>query len=1088
MVKSVFSRAILEVSFPAMVSKLCRLVVATALVLVCLPRALEAAFTSALSGDTATMTGDGASDTLIITVAGGFYQHNRAGDPGFASSSDFDSTVAGVQQLADDGFININAGGGDDTITIGPDVNMEGLIDGGPGADTINYGGQSTPIWANLGTGITGMTATLGADQEAPATSSTATGTATVSNFNFDLLMFDITVNVSGITPAAVNGFHIHQAPAGVNGPIIIDLTSLGTLVASGDGFTFTATNVSVPAFSEAAFLGGATYVNVHTAAFPSGAIRGQLFSTGNTSEDHGWAIGAGLVSNFEHVTGGSGNDSIVGTSAFNTLNGGGGPDFLLGGPGNDLLNGDAGTDVIMWSNGDGTDVMDGGADADTVVVNGSTSAGDQLQVQANGTRIDFDRVTPGPFSLDIGTTETLIVNGAGGNDNLFVGNLAGVASLTAVNLHGLEDHDFFTVFASETAGISIHGGNGSDGIDYHAETRPVTGDITPPAGSIESPNVLPVDFTHIEIVHILNSNVTHDYDGDGASDLPIWRPSTGTWFVLGSDSGFTEMGVVQFGLPGDLPVAGDFDGDGATDLAVYRPSNSTWYMFITSSEEVVTLSFGLTGDYPVPGDYDGDRRTDIAVYRPATGMWHILTSSSGYVSQTATEWGLSGDIPVPGDYDGDEITDMAVYRPSTSTWYFLRSTNGAGIEIPWGMSGDVPVPGDYDGDGTTDIAVHRPATGVWFLLHSGSGFTTSQSVQWGLVGDVPVPSDYDGDAITDLAVYRPVNGTWYIATSTSNYTFSASFQWGLNGDIPLPNSAVAYALALRSTLTTQVRASDFDADRQSDLTVFRPSNGTWYTRRSSSDFASMTTQQWGLPGDIPVSHDFDGNGQTDFAVFRPSNGTWFVTNGTTSATYQWGLNGDVPVQGDYDGDGISDPAVYRPSNGTWYLLHSSTVYSTHGEFALGVSGDVPVAGDYDGDGMTDLAVYRPSTGEWLIRHSSTDFATSESHQWGLPGDIAVPADYDGDMKIDPAVYRLSTGEWYILQSSTNYTSLVQQQWGLNGDIPVPGDFDGDRKADMAVWRPDNGTWYFLESSTNNTVFDALQWGLPGDIPVLKRP
>ena len=88
---------------------------------------------------------------------------------------------------------------------------------------------------------------------------------------------------------------------------------------------------------------------------------------------------------------------------------------------------------------------MEGGADADTVQVNGNTSAGDGIVVERNSSRLHFDRAFPDPFSLDIGTTETLTVNGAGGNDNIYVFPLAGVASLTNVNLHGFEGNDTFT-------------------------------------------------------------------------------------------------------------------------------------------------------------------------------------------------------------------------------------------------------------------------------------------------------------------------------------------------------------------------------------------------------------------------------------------------------------------------------------------------------------------------------------------------------------------------------------------------------------------------------------------------------------------
>jgi len=50
-----------------------------------------------------------------------------------------------------------------------------------------------------------------------------------------------------------------------------------------------------------------------------------------------------------------------------------------------------------------------------------------------------------------------------------------------------------------------------------------------------------------------------------------------------------------------------DFDGDGDTDVSVYRPSNGRWYI-----EGMGNFKWGLAGDLPVPGDYDGDGTTDM--------------------------------------------------------------------------------------------------------------------------------------------------------------------------------------------------------------------------------------------------------------------------------------------------------------------------------------------------------------------------------------------------------------------------------------------------------------------------------------------
>jgi hypothetical protein len=131
-----------------------------------------------------------------------------------------------------------------------------------------------------------------------------------------------------------------------------------------------------------------------------------------------------------------------------------------------------------------------------------------------------------------------------------------------------------------------------------------------------------------------------------------------------------------------------DFDGDGRTDLSVFRPSDGSWWVMNSGDNTVTARSFGSNGDKIVPGDFDGDGRTDVAVWRPSTGSWWILRSSDGVVS--TTKWGVETDIPVPADYDGDGKTDVAVYRGGE--WYVLQSFGGILIER-FGLPGDVPGP-----------------------------------------------------------------------------------------------------------------------------------------------------------------------------------------------------------------------------------------------------------------------------------------------------------------------------------------------------------------------------------------------------------
>jgi hypothetical protein len=270
------------------------------------------------------------------------------------------------------------------------------------------------------------------------------------------------------------------------------------------------------------------------------------------------------------------------------------------------------------------------------------------------------------------------------------------------------------------------------------------------------------------------------DFDGDGQTDVAVWRSSTGNWYVNNS-SGAPNI-VFDWGRASlnDIAVPGDYDGDRKTDVAVWRPSEGNWYIILSATGSGITRSWGINGDVPVPADYDGDGKTDIAVFRPLEGNWYIINSFDG--GGRVRSWGNSTDRPVPADYDGDDKADLAVWRPSDGNWYILRSSDGTGTVQGWGINGDMPVPSDYDADGQADLAVWRPFEGNWYVRRSSGGATIRN---WGNSGDVPVPGDYDGDQQTDIAVFRPPEGNWYIIQS-SNGAGVLRFL-GQTGDTPVP-------------------------------------------------------------------------------------------------------------------------------------------------------------------------------------------------------------------------------------------------------------------------------------------------------------
>lgn len=165
-------------------------------------------------------------------------------------------------------------------------------------------------------------------------------------------------------------------------------------------------------------------------------------------------------------LTGGSGADQLFGQAGNDTLLGKGGNDILHGATGSDTLTGGAGDDQVfggggndrmIWNPGDGTDLNEGGAGTDTVEVNGGNGA-EKFSVTPNGTRVRFDRTDPAPFSIDIGSSENLVLNANGGDDTFTASN--GLATLISLTVDGGAGND--TITGGDGNDLLI-GGDGND-------------------------------------------------------------------------------------------------------------------------------------------------------------------------------------------------------------------------------------------------------------------------------------------------------------------------------------------------------------------------------------------------------------------------------------------------------------------------------------------------------------------------------------------------------------------------------------------------------------------------------------------------
>jgi glycosyl hydrolase family 64 (putative beta-1,3-glucanase) len=230
-----------------------------------------------------------------------------------------------------------------------------------------------------------------------------------------------------------------------------------------------------------------------------------------------------------------------------------------------------------------------------------------------------------------------------------------------------------------------------------------------------------------------------YDYNGDGTSDIGVFRESSGLWAIRG-------ITRVYFGGTSDQPVPGDYDGNGTTDIGIFRPASGLW-----AARGVTRTYFGASADTPRPGDYNGDGTTEPGIFRESSGLWAIRGVTRVY-------FGTTGDTPVPGWYEGGMTEEIALFRPASGLWAIRNVTRAY-----FGGTGDTPKSGNYNGDGAWDIGIFRPASGLWAIR----GLTRAY---FGSASDQPVPADYRGTGADEMGIFRSSSGLWAVRGVTRVY------------------------------------------------------------------------------------------------------------------------------------------------------------------------------------------------------------------------------------------------------------------------------------------------------------------------------
>lgn len=432
---------------------------------------------------------------------------------GYTGGTDILRGFGGDDQLEGElSSATLDGGDGDDTLHAG--TVGHSTITGGPGTDWVSYAGAPAKVKVVLD----------GIRNDGPGTDLVQT----VENILGTGFGDTLTGNAG---PNVIKGGYPDNPQHGPD---------TDTLSGAGGNDTFASADING---GKDVFIGGAGIDTIDFSGTPSSVT----VTLDNVAND--FPSQANVKADIEHVVGGFGNDTLVGSAARNELEGGPGNDEISGGGASDILDGGPGADLI--SGGAGVDQVTYAHRSEPLTITLENTDDDGAAGEGDNVQTDVENVVGGSGADVItGSDAANTLDGGDGNDVV-----VGGPGKDAIRL-GAGD-DTFHANTFKDGADDVVGGPGTDLASYGGRTNPLTIAVNSSAGDGEA---LEGDFVHTDIEQVVG----------GAGPDKLTAAATGTALVGGGGNDTLVGGAGQDwfnpGLGSD-----DVKGMGGTDTVTYQ-------------------------------------------------------------------------------------------------------------------------------------------------------------------------------------------------------------------------------------------------------------------------------------------------------------------------------------------------------------------------------------------------------------------------------------------------------------------------------------------------------------------------------------